>query len=178
MPVLQTPVGTLSYPHLYKARPKAEGSPDLVFSTVLLFDDRQMKAPTFKPFMAAVEEFARQAYPKLILGKGLISPFRDCDEKENFPKEYRMFFNAWSKVQPGVVDNARNHINDSNEVWAGQYARLSVNPFAWEHSGRKGISLGLQHVQIVKSEGLKRLDGRKPPEESFDDEYDDVDEEV
>ena len=45
-------------------------------------------------------------------------------------------------------------------------------------SRRRGVSLGLQHVQIVKSEGLKRLDGRKPPEESFDNEYDDADEEV
>jgi hypothetical protein len=178
MPALQTPVGTLSYPHLYKARPRAEGNPEMVFSTVLLFDEKQMKAPSYAAFRKAVDDFAKQAFPKLILGKGLVSPFRNCDEKENFPPEYKIFFNSWSKQQPGVVDNARNRINDSNEVWAGQHARLFVNPFAWEHSGKKGISLGLQHVQIVKSEGLKRLDGRKPPEESFDDEFDDVDDEV
>lgn len=173
MPALQTCVGTLSYPHLYKARPRAEGNPELVFSTVLLLDEKQMKSSTYAAFRKAVDEFAKTAYPKLILGKGLVSPFRNVEEKENFPQEYKIFFNAWSKNAPGVVDNARNRITDSNEIWAGQHARLFVNPFAWEHSGKKGISLGLQHVQIVKSEGLKRLDGRKPPEESFDDEFDD-----
>lgn len=178
MPAIQTCVGTLSYPHLFKARPRAEGNPELVFSTVLLLDDRQMKAPTYKVFRDAVEAFAKEAFPKLILGKSLQSPFRNCDEKENFPEEYKIFFNAWSKQAPGVVDNARNRILDSNEIWPGQHARLFVNPFAWEHSGKKGISLGLQHVQIVKSEGLKRLDGRKPPEESFDDEFDAADEEI
>jgi hypothetical protein len=173
MPALQTCVGTLSYPHLYKARPRAEGNPELVFSTVMLLNEQQMKSPSYAKFRAAVDEFAKAAYPKLILGKGLVSPFRSVEEKENFPQEYKIFFNAWSKNAPGVVDNARNRINDSNEVWAGQHVRLFVNPFAWEHSGKKGISLGLQHVQIVKSDGLKRLDGRKPPEESFDDEFDD-----
>jgi Protein of unknown function (DUF2815) len=178
MPALQTCVGTISYPHLFKARPRAEGNPEMVYSTVLLLDDRQMKSPAYAEFKKAIDDFARQAFPKLVLGKGLQSPFRLCEEKENFPQEYKIFFNAWSKNPPGVVDNARNRIADSNEVWAGQHARLFVNPFAWEHSGKKGISLGLQHVQIVKSEGLKRLDGRKPPEESFDDEFDDAEDDV
>ena len=75
---------------------------------------------------------------------------------------------------PAWSTPARNHITDSNEVWAGQYVRFSLNPFSWEHSGKKGVSLGLNHVQIIKSEGLKRLDGRKPVEESFDDEFDDA----
>ena len=176
MPAIQTCVGTLSYPHLYKARPRAEGNPELVYSCVLLLSPQQMKSPSYKAMRTAIDEFAKASFPKLILGKGLVSPFRSCDEKENFPEEYDLFFNAWSKNQPGVVDNARNRINDSNEVWAGQHARLFINPFAWEHSGKKGISLGLQHVQIVKSEGLKRLDGRKPPEELFDDEFDAGDE--
>jgi hypothetical protein len=175
MPALQTCVGTLSYPHLFKARPRAEGNTEMVFSTVLLLSPQQMKSPAYAAFDKAVREFAKASYPKLELGKGLVNPFRLCEEKENFPQEYKIFFNAWSKQPPGVVDNARNRINDSNEVWAGQYARLFINPFAWEHSGRKGVSFGLQHVQIVKSEGLKRLDGRKPPEESFDNEFDDGD---
>jgi hypothetical protein len=174
MPIIQTPVGTLSYPHLFKARPKAEGSDTLVFSTVLLFNEQQMKSPAYKAMLAAVDAVAKSAYPKLILGKSLKSPIRRCDEKENFPKEYIHFFNSWSLVKPGVIDVGRNPIVDSNDVWGGQYARLSVDIYPWEHpTGGKGVNLGLQHVQIIKSEGLKRLDGRKPPEESFDDEFDD-----
>jgi hypothetical protein len=177
--LITTPVGTLSYPHLFKSRPKAEGSPDLVFSTVLLFNEQQMKSPAWKAMMQAVEEVAKAAYPKLILGKSLKSPLRLCEEKETFPKEYKYFFNAWSKVRPGVIDAGKNPIVDSDDVWGGQYARLSVDVYPWEHpTGGKGINLGLQHVQIIRSEGLKRLDGRKPVEESFDDEFDQADEDV
>lgn len=119
MPIIQTPVGTLSYPHLFKARPKAEGSDTLVFSTVLLFNEQQMKSPAYKAMLAAVDAVAKSAYPKLILGKSLKSPFRDCAEKENFPSEYRIFFNSWSLVKPGVIDVGRNPIVDSNDVWGG-----------------------------------------------------------
>ena len=180
MALIQSCVGTLSYPHLFKPRPKAEGNPELVYSAVLLLSDQQMKSPAYKAMMQQFEDFARKAFPKLILGKGLKTPFRSTEEKENFPPEYKIFFNAQSASRPGVVDTARNHILDSNDVWPGQLARFSLNPFAWEHSGKKGCSLGLQHVQIIKSEGMKRLDGRKPAEESFDDEFDDAnaDEEV
>lgn len=86
MPALQTCVGTISYPHLYKARPRAEGNAELVFSTVLLLDEKQMRSPAYTAFRKAVDDFARQAYPKLVLGKGLVSPFRLCEEKENFPQ--------------------------------------------------------------------------------------------
>ena len=178
MATLQSPVVTLSYPHLFVPRPKAEGSPDLVYSAVGLLNPAQMKSPAWAALQAAVEAESLRAFPKLLLGKGVKSPFNSTEDRENFPKEYKTFFNCWSKVRPGIVDTGRNHILDANEVWAGQYVRFSLNPFAWEHTGKKGVSLGLNHVQIIKSEGLKRLDGRKPVEEAFDDEYDDVDEEV
>lgn len=174
MAAIQSPVVTLSYPHLWKPTPKAEGSTELVFSAVGLLNDQQMKSPAWKALYAACEKASLSAFPKLIFGKTVKSPFRSTEEKENFPEEYKIFFNCWSTTKPGIVDTARNHITDSNEVWAGQWVRFSLNPFSWEHSGKKGVSLGLNHVQIIKSEGLKRLDGRKPVEESFDDEFDDA----
>ena len=174
MAAIQSPVVTLSYPHLWKPTPKAEGSAELVYSAVGLLNKQQMKSPAWKALLDAIQAESLAAFPKLILGKSVKSPIRQCAEKENFPQEYEVFFNCWSKSKPGVVDTGRNHITDSNEVWAGQYVRFSLNPFSWEHSGKKGVSLGLNHVQIIKSEGLKRLDGRKPVEESFDDEFDDA----
>ena len=178
MTTLQSPVVTLSYPHLWKPTPKAEGSAELVFSAVGLLNKQQMKSPAWKALLDAISEaWIKAAFPKLILGKSVKSPIRLCAEKENFPQEYEVFFNCWSKSRPGVVDTAKNYITDSNEVWAGQYVRFSLNPFSWEHSGKKGVSLGLNHVhdhQVV--EGLEScLDGRKPevPKESFDDEFPD-----
>jgi hypothetical protein len=175
MPAFQTAVGTLSYPHLFKPREKAKDKTEKVYSAVLLFDAKQMKSPPYQALVRAVEDLARTSFPKGILGKSLRTPFRDAHEKENFPDEYDVFINAWSNEKPGIVDAQRNDIFDSGDVWPGQQARFVVAPFTYENSGNKGVSLYLHHVQIVRSEGLKRLDNRKPAKEAFDDEYDDAD---
>jgi hypothetical protein len=176
MAALQTPVGTLSFPHLFKPREKAKGATEKVYSAVLMFTPQQMKSPAMKPLRDAVEELARQRFPKLTLGKGVRTPFRLAEEKDEWvPDEFEMFINAWSNDKPGVVDAARNDIADSGDVWPGQHARMVVAPFAYENSGNKGVSLYLHHVQIVRSEGLQRLDNRKPARDAFDDEFDDSD---
>ena len=47
--------------------------------------------------------------------------------------------------------------------------RANVVPFAWTHTGRKGVSFGLNHLQIIQSEGRQRLDGRPSAGSAFDD---------
>jgi hypothetical protein len=176
MPAIQTPVGTLSYPHLFKPVDKFQNATEKVYRAVLLFTSAQVKSPPMKPLREEVESLARTAFPKLILGKSVKSPFRNAHEKENFPDEYEMFISAWCNEKPGVIDAQRQDIMDSGDVWPGQHARFVLAPFSYDNSGNKGVSFYLHHVQIVRSEGLKRLDGRKPAKEAFDDEFDDTDE--
>jgi Protein of unknown function (DUF2815) len=171
MPVIQTAVGTLSGPHLFDPIERAKGSPDPIYSAVLLFQAEQVKSRAYHALLEAVEDIARASFPKGVLGKSIVSPFHDTHEKDNLPPGYDVFISAWSKRKPGVVDHARNDILDSDKVWPGQRARFAVYPFSWKNSGRRGVSLGLHHVQIVRSRGLKRLDGRVPAKEAFDDEY-------
>jgi hypothetical protein len=175
MSTLQTAVGTLSYPHLFKPREKAKGATEKVYSAVLLFDAKQVKSPQYQAMVKEVENLARTAFPKGILGRSLRTPFRDAHEKDNFPPEYDVFINAWSNEKPGIVDAQRNDIFDSGEIWPGQQARFVIAPFTYENSGNKGVSFYLHHVQIVRSEGCKRLDNRKSAQEAFDAEYDDLD---
>lgn len=52
-----------------------------------------------------------------------------------------------SKVQPAIVDAARNPILDQAEVYSGCYGRASINLFAYSRSGKKGISAGLLALQ-------------------------------
>jgi hypothetical protein len=172
MSVIKTPVGTLSYPNFYAPRERVQGNGEKVYSGVLLFTPQHMKSEQYKDMMQAIEELSRKSFPKLLLGKSVRSPIRRCDEKEDdnpFPPEYEVFINAWSKQKPGVVDNSRNDILDSDSIWAGQWARFAVSPFAYDKQGNKGISFGLENVQIVRSAGLKRLDGRKAAADRFDD---------
>jgi hypothetical protein len=169
MSLIKTPVGTLSYPHLFTPRERVQGNTEKVFSAMLLFTPQNMKIPAFKAMMDEIEALARTSFPGLVLGRAVRTPIRNADEKENIPGEFKTFLNAWSKLKPGIVDLSLNDILDPSEVWPGQWARFSVTPFAYDRNGNKGISLYLHNVQIVRSEGLKRLDGRKSAAETFDD---------
>jgi hypothetical protein len=102
--------------------------------------------------------------------KQLVSPFRDAGEKSYdgyHPGD--IFIAPWSKNKPGVVDRRKQDILLPEEVWSGQLVRANVNPFAWQHTGRKGVSFGLNHLQIIESKGRQRLDGRPTAGSAFDD---------
>jgi hypothetical protein len=169
MPLIKTPVGTLSYPHFFKPRKRAQGNTDEVYSGVLLFMPKDMKGSAFRAMNDEIEALARKSFPGFILGRNVRTPIRRADEKENISDEWETFINAWSHEKPGLVDSARDDILDSGDVWPGQRARFSVVPFPYDRNGNKGIGLYLHNVQIVHSEGLKRLDGRKSAAETFDD---------
>ena len=177
MAALITPPGILSYPHFFKARPRAKNA-EAVYSGSLLFDEKATKHPAFKELMAACEAAAREMFPKGKFGKNIRSPFRNADEKEDMPEGIVTFINPWCKEKPGVVDARREDVLDASDVWAGQLCRFSVAPFAYENSGNRGVSLYLHNVQILKSEGMERIDGRRSAKDTFDDEYADADEEV
>lgn len=74
-------------------------------------------------------------------------------------------FTASSKQTPQVVDQAINPIIDQSEVYSGMYARVSVNFFAYNSTGKKGIGCGLNNVQKI-ADG-EPLGGRTTAAEDF-----------
>ena len=58
-------------------------------------------------------------------------------------------FTASCKNRPQIVDTNMQEVIDSNKVYSGVYARVNVNFFAYENSGKKGIGCGLNCVQIL-----------------------------
>ena len=159
MTAIQSPVVTLSYPHLWKPVPKAEGSTELVFSAVGLLNEQQMKSPAWKALYAACEKASLSAFPKLIFGKSVKSPFRDCAEKENFPQEYKIFFNCWSATKPGVVDTGRNHITDFERGLGRSICPLlpqSVFLGAQRQEGRQPGAQSCADYQVGRIEAPRR----------------------
>ena len=167
----------LCYVHLFE--PTAmEGSSDLKYSVMILIPKTDKE--TLKQIKAA-QQAALQA--------GLISKFggkppkdlkttlrdgdveMDTEERPEFKNHY--FMNVSSKTRPGVVDSEREVITDSNEVYSGCYARVSINFFAYNTAGNRGISAGLNHVQKVANGDY--LGGRSRAEDDFDDWDDDDD---
>lgn len=57
---------------------------------------------------------------------------------------------ASSKNQPQVVDAALNPIMSQTEIYAGVKARVSINFYAYNFNGRKGIGCGLNNVQKIR----------------------------
>ncbi|ASB66975.1 hypothetical protein S101413_03558 [Bacillus velezensis] len=74
--------------------------------------------------------------------------------------------NASSKTKPGIVDRNLNHIIDSEELYSGCYGRVSINFYAFNTAGNKGIACGLNNIQ--KLEDGDYLGGRSRAEDDFD----------
>ena len=71
------------------------------------------------------------------------------------------FVNANSATAPGIVDADRQPILDRSEVYSGAYGRASINFYAFNSNGNKGIACGLNNLQKIKEES--RLAERAVP---------------
>ena len=166
---LITPPATLSFPNLFAPKPRSEGG-EPVFSCSLLFSPAAQKTPEYKALQSAVVDLAKEKFGEKVALKALQMPFRDAGEKVDKYAGYEegvMFISPWTKNKPGVVDFALNDVLDPNEIYAGQIVRAQVVPFAWTNTGKRGVSFGLNHIQLVKR-NTPRIDGRVPANKAFD----------
>ena len=102
---------------------------------------------------------------------GIKLPLRDGDtEREDDPTYAGHYFlNASSKKAPGIVAKDRQAILDSDEFYSGCYGRASINFYAFNSNGNKGIAVGLNNLQKLKDG--ERLAGGATAEEDFDDDF-------
>ena len=64
--------------------------------------------------------------------------------------EGHYIINVSSKNPPQVVDAQLNPIINPTEVYSGCYGRASINFFAYNNSGNKGVSAGLGNIQFLE----------------------------
>ena len=102
----------------------------------------------------------------------LKTPLRDGDKERPGDEAYAnsWFINANSVTKPGVVDADRNPILDSSELYSGIIGRASVNFYAYNSNGNRGIACGLNNIQKL-ADG-KPLGGHSRPEDDFADDDD------
>ena len=84
------------------------------------------------------------------------------------------FINANSTTAPGIVDADRQPIIDRSEVYSGVYGRASINLYAFNSNGNRGIACGLNNLQKIRDG--EPLGGRTRAEDDFaglDDDTDD-----
>ena len=61
-----------------------------------------------------------------------------------------MFINANSSTAPGIVDADCQQILERSEVYSGVYGRASINFYAFNSNGNKGVACGLGNIQKVR----------------------------
>lgn len=178
-----TPVATLSYPWLASPQsPKLDknGNPlgNPKFSGAFLF----APGTDLSALKAAADAAAEAAYPgkgiKMLQSGALRSPFRtDCEAKHYAPEICATFINARTEQKPGAVYNRKDPATGkaavipedkiAEELYAGAKVKVSLNAFAYNTDGNKGISFGLNNIQKV-GDG-ERLDGRAAADDEFTD---------
>lgn len=98
------------------------------------------------------------------------TPLRDGDLDRPYDATYKdsYFINANSATAPGIVDAARQPILERSDVYSGVYGRASINFYAFNSNGNKGIACGLNNLQKI-SDG-EPLGGKTRAEDDFADE--------
>lgn len=170
-----TPIGFLYFPALFTPRTNRDNpTQGPRFSATLLFDDLAIQSTAYQQlrtgvFNAVVEKFGQAKAQDQNFVKSLKLPFRAASEK-NYAgfEDGKVFIKAWTGENNtvGVVDLQGNQIKDEKAVFGGQLARFTVSPRGYDTNGNKGVTLYLEHVQIVKFD-MPRRDGRTGVEDAF-----------
>ena len=103
----------------------------------------------------------------------LKTPLRDGDAERPDDEAYAnsYFVNANSGTAPGIVDADRNPIPERSEVYSGVYGRASINFYAFNSNGNKGIACGLNNLQKIRDG--EPLGGKSRAEDDFAEEDED-----
>lgn len=125
---------------------------------------------TIQAIQAAIEQAKQEGVSKFggKVPANLKTPLRDGDIDRPDDAAYAdsYFINANSKEKPGVVDRKRVPISDPLELYSGCYVRASINFYAFNTNGNRGVAAGLGNIQ--KWEDGEPLNGRVRAEDEFD----------
>ena len=162
----------LSYFHGWEPT-SINGGPERYSVSVLIpKDDKETIKAINDAVDAAIEEGIAKFGGKKPNKAAIKLPLRDGDtEREDEAYAGHWFINANSKTAPQIVDKAVKPILDRDEVYSGCYARVSLNFYAFNSNGNKGIACGLGNIQKIRDG--ESLGGRSSAADDFSTEEDD-----
>lgn len=139
----------LSYANVHEPR-SIEGS-DPKYSASLIIP--KSDTATVKAIQEAIAEATELGKAKWggKIPTGLKIPLRDGDEDRPDDPAYAesYFVNANSARKPEIVDLHGNKGLGPDEVYSGCYARVSINFFAFNAAGNRGVGCGLGNIQKI-----------------------------
>ena len=170
MKVITGPDTRWSYANVWEPKSINGGTPKYSVSLIIPKSDTK----TVAKLRAAIEAAYHEGESKL-KGNGktvpplaaIKNPLRDGDvERPDDPAYANAYFiNANSATAPGIVDADRNPVITRSEVYSGVYGRASINLYAFNSNGNKGIACGLNNLQLVRDG--EPLGGKTSAENDF-----------
>lgn len=174
--VITGPNTRWSYANVWQPKSINGGAPKYSVSLIIPKSD----TVTVEKVKAAIKAAYEEGESKL-KGNGktvpalpvIKTPLRDGDtERPDDPAYANSYFiNANSATAPGIVDADRQPIIDTSEVYSGVYGRASINFYAFNSNGNKGIACGLNNLQKIRDG--EPLGGKSRAEDDFDTDDDD-----
>ncbi len=161
----------LSYAHVWDPVSINDSKPKYSVSLIIPKGDKETVKKINAVVDAAIEDGIAKFGGKKPNKAALKLPLRDGDtERDDEVYKNAYFVNANSTTAPQIVDRAVNPILDREEVYAGCYARVSINFYAYNTNGNKGIACGLGNIQkIADGEPLGGRSNAKDDFSSLDD---------
>lgn len=167
-----TGIVRLSYANVWEPKSVNGGKEKYSVSIIIPKEDTKALDEIKKAIDAAIEEGKGKFGGKIPNKASLKIPLRDGDidrpDDEAYKNSY--FINANSITPPQVVDKNVKPILEHSEIYSGVYARVSINFYAFNSSGNKGIACGLGNIQKIRDG--EPLGGRINAEDEFTTEAD------
>ncbi|MGI6612790.1 MAG: DUF2815 family protein [Saccharofermentanales bacterium] len=161
-----------SYANVWEPKSINGGVPKFSVSLIIPKSDKKTIEAIKKAIQAAYKEGEAKlkgnsrSVPPL---ETIKTPLRDGDTERPDDEAYAnsYFLNANSTTQPGIVDANVQPILTRSEVYSGVYGRASINFYAFNSNGNRGIACGLNNLQKIRDG--EPLGSRTSAEDDFAD---------
>lgn len=165
-----TPKCRMSFPALFEATNiKGETDPDKrKYGVTLLIPDTADMTLLVEEVERVISENMTEAQRK---NSKVKMPFLKTAEQKNMDDlaaefKYMLRLSANLQNRPQVLGPDAQPCSEPSEVYGGRWARCSVRPYFWDHpTGGKGVSFGLQNVQLLDHD--EPFSGRSRAEDEF-----------
>lgn len=166
----------LSYVHIFQPEAVAEGGEKKYSVSVIIPKSNKKLVDQIK---LCIEAAIVAGVGSRFGGKrptSLKTPLRDGDLERPDDDAYAdsWFINATSRTKPGVVkamtvggERKLVEVTDEDDVYSGCYGYVSINFFAFNNAGNRGIAAGLNNV--LKTRDGAYLGGRSSAQSDFAD---------
>ncbi len=167
-----TGIVRLSYANVHEPKSINGGAEKYSVSLIIPKSDTKTIEAINNAIDAAIEEGRGKFGGKIPNKAALKLPLREGDldrpDDEAYADSY--FVNANSNSAPEIVDKSLNPIMSRSEVYSGVYARVSINFYAFNSNGNRGVACGLGNIQ--KFQDGEPLGGKTSAADDFSSDYD------